>query len=247
MIRHKIRYQHLRGFHSCHHGVIQRTWRALIFSTFFGVSILLDAWTSVLHIDLNPCSATHMDLGSLWWLVHLLPAHPARNYWAHVQTQSSATNKWDKILSSNCGVCVFIFNENIKYVNLFLFQWSLEALDRQRHNGPAYHHGAPEQQHQGLCVQVWATAFRCFSFTDATIWIGNWTVWMGSCIISKMSLMLLQRWHRWESAGHFQQILCQPAPAPSCCKMEAMVQQHSGAHHFPHMFTATRSKHISTK
>jgi len=30
--------------------------------------------------------------------------------------------------------------------------------------------------------------------------------------------------------------------------MEAMVQQHSGAHHFPHMFTAKTSKHnISTK
>ena len=32
-------------------------------------------------------------------------------------TQSSATNKWDKILSSNCGVCVFIFYEIM--INLF--------------------------------------------------------------------------------------------------------------------------------
>ena len=63
-------------------------------------------------------AALGMDLGSLWWLVHLLPAHPARNYWAHVQTQSSKTKQMgSNIIFKTWRVCVFIFYENM--INLF--------------------------------------------------------------------------------------------------------------------------------
>ena len=79
-------------------------------------------------------------------------------------------------------------------------------------------------------VRVWVYRYVrqhsiSFSSTDAAT--GNRNVVVVA--LSTMSLWFLQWRHRWESAGHFQQILREPAPAPSCCKMEGMVQQHSGA------------------
>ena len=126
------------------HGVIQRTGELHIppyALGFFNLCIYVYISIILLHNDMRGIIREFLSI--------LLVAHAASRRWLAGPCAITPCNQdhigKSSFFPSNHGVICIIF---------LYFQWSLETLGRERHNGPAYHPGADEKQHQSLGLQV---------------------------------------------------------------------------------------------